>query len=149
MVGEGVGQQQEPLAKQILKLVCQEVQRWVSENFHEIEQGDKPVRVVAEADETSLPAVDNLYVHRSHVVERIYDRLSAEDQRHRHEGVRDVVLDMLDSLKTVERQSTQISQIYISGINRPFQWSMSRIAPKANDAFGTGIIMAAADFKSR
>ena len=115
MVGEGVGQQQEPLARQMLKLVCQEVQRWVGENFHEIEQGDKPVRVVAEADETSLPAVDNLYVHQSHVVERIYDRLSAEDQRHRHEGVRDVVLDMLDSLKTVERQSTQTSQIYMFG----------------------------------
>lgn len=115
MVGEGVGQQPEPLAKQMLRLVCQEVQRWVGENFPEIEPGDKPVRVVAEADETTLPVVNNLYVHQSHVVERIYDGLSTEDQRSRHEGVREVVLDMLDSLKTVERQSTQTSQFYLFG----------------------------------
>lgn len=105
--------EEESLANQMLTLVCQVVQGWVNEHFPETQAGDKLVSVVAEPEDSSLPVLHNLHVSQEHIVERLYDQLPLDQQRSCHEGIRDTVWNMLDSLKTVEKQATRTSHAYV------------------------------------
>ncbi len=103
----------ESLASQMLTMVCQVVQNWVNAHFPETQAGDKPVVVLAEPDDSSLPVLHNLHVAQGHVVERLYDQLPLDEQRSRYEGVRDAVHDVLNSLQTVEKLATRTAQSYV------------------------------------